>query len=154
MLFNKGVGGRMQEVMMQLKIIVGAAFSGIAYLLGGFDSLIQTLAIFVIMDYVLGVIAAGKKEELNTQKGLWGIIKKFALFCLVAVAVQLDTLNGLTDIPVIRTAVIIPLIGNEGLSILKNLDVIGIWIPENIKKALEAAENISEGNGEKWRIKQ
>lgn len=144
----------MQEMITHFKVLLGVGCSGISYLLGGFDSLIQTLAIFVIMDYILGVIAAGRKEELNTQKGLWGIIKKFALFCLVAVAVQIDTLNGFTDIPVIRTAVIIPLIGNEGLSILKNLDVIGIWIPENIRKALEAAENISEGNGSKWRIKQ
>ena len=111
--------------------IIAEAFSGV---LGGWDAWLQTLVLFVVLDYISGIMAAAVQKKLNSEIGFRGIVKKVFIFILVAVAFKLDMLFG-TD--VIRIAVIGFYLGTEGLSILENAGKANLPLPEFLTKALQ-----------------
>ena len=59
-----------------LSIITSAIAGGIEYVLGGLDSLIYALAVFVILDYISGVLMAIQQKKLSSKIGFSGIAKK------------------------------------------------------------------------------
>ena len=133
-------------------ILTGFGFigTGLVSLLGGWDKALQTLLIFIVIDYITGLIVAGvfKKSAktttggLNSTIGLKGIFKKVGEFILVVVATLLD---GVLGLEVIRYTVIIALIANEVLSIIENLGLMGVPIPKIVKKAIDI---LNERGGE------
>jgi toxin secretion/phage lysis holin len=129
-----------------IKLLFGGCISGLSYLVGGLDIFIEVLATFVLIDYVTGVLAALKEGKFDYKKGLWGIITKLCLFVIVILAVKLDMIatGYFTDLPIIRTAVIIPLIGNEGFSCVDNMERLGANVPEPLKSALVKAREYKE----------
>lgn len=133
-------------------ILTGLGFIGTGFvsLLGGWDKALQTLLIFIVIDYITGLIVAGifRKSAktptggLNSTIGLKGIFKKVGEFILVVVASLLDGVLGLS---VIRYTVIIALVANEVLSIIENLGLMGVPIPKIIRKAIDL---LNEKGGE------
>ncbi|MGS0765903.1 phage holin family protein [Syntrophomonas curvata] len=121
----------------QLKTAVGlmsAVVTGaIAQVLGGWDMWLQALVLFVVLDYITGLMAAAIEKKLRSEVGFRGVMKKVFIFCLVAVAFQADMLLG-TEI--IRVAVIGFYLGTEGLSILENAGRAGLPLPEALRNAL------------------
>jgi len=132
-----------------LLTIIGVVGSGIIYLLGGWDMALQTLIIFMAVDYITGLVVAGvfRKSEktengaLSSKAGLQGIAKKIMTLLMVLVAVRLDILTG-TDY--IRDAVIIALCGNELISIIENAGLMGVPIPRKLKEAIEVLSRKEE----------
>ena len=121
----------------QLKTMVGFASAvvtgAIAQVLGGWDMWLQALVLFVVLDYITGLMAAAIEKKLSSEVGFRGIIKKVFIFCLVAVAFQADILLGTS---IIRVAVIGFYLGTEGLSILENASRAGLPVPEKLKETL------------------
>lgn len=133
----------------------GAIGSFIAQLLGGWTSDLQTLLIFMSVDFVMGLIIAGvlnkstKTETgaLNSSAGFKGLCKKGFTLLIVLVANQLDSVMG---VEYIRTAVIIAFIVNETISIVENAGIMGIPIPSVLTKAIDILKTKSEeSDGEK-----
>ena len=122
------------------------SFTGLStvliYLLGGLDIALQSLLVFIIVDYLTGIAKSYVSSSLNSQKGLKGIVKKLGILCLVIVANILDHMAG--DTGLIRTTIIYYLVANEGLSILENLAQMDIVVPEFLKKRLEQVKQQSE----------
>lgn len=114
-----------------------AALGGaLGAVLGGWDGFLYALIVFVVVDYLTGVMVAILKKELSSSVGFHGIFKKFVIFTLVAVGHIIDAYiiqNG----SVIRTAVIFFYLSNEGISILENVSMIGLPVPEKLKDVLE-----------------
>lgn len=118
--------------------IVGAYVSSV---FGGWDESMTTLIIFMLFDYITGLIVAGifKKSTktldggLESKAGFKGLIKKFAVLILVLVACRLDAILG-TDY--IKDCVIIAFIANETISITENIGLMGVPLPNAIKKAI------------------
>lgn len=124
--------------------IVGAGLGGVCgYLFGGWDNTFQVLLVFVIVDYISGLMAAGYNKELNSKVGFKGIAKKIIIFFMVALAVQIDKLIGV-DSHVIRMATCFFYVANEGLSILENGGKLGVKYPSALKKTLEQLKEKSE----------
>jgi toxin secretion/phage lysis holin len=121
--------------------IGGAIMTGAAYLLGGFDNALLTLAIVMALDYVTGVCKAVKHKKLNSKAGLLGILKKFGYLVIVALSVIIDHLAG--DTGAIRTMVIYFFVANDGLSILENWGAMGLPLP---KKLFEVLEQLKSDN--------
>ena len=117
------------------KILVGIGGGLASFLFGGWSALIQTLVLFIVLDYVLAVIVAGIYGELNSKKGFKGIAKKVAILVLVAVAHQVDQVLG--DGSLIRDSVIFFYIANELLSILETVAKTNLPIPSVLKKAVD-----------------
>ena len=107
----------------------------ITYFFGGWDIAVITLLVFVIMDYVSGIICAVCFKELSSKEGFKGLAKKMFIIIILAVAVLLDRLmnNGAF---IFRTLVCYFYIANEGLSILENAIRLGLPVPEKIHSVL------------------
>jgi toxin secretion/phage lysis holin len=121
----------------------------IATALGGWDVGLQTLVIFMCIDYITGILVAGvfhksKKSEtgtLESRAGWKGLIRKGVTLLIVLVAVQLDKVIGSTFI---RDAVIIGFIANELISIVENAGLMGIPIPAVITNAIDVLQKKAE----------
>ena len=107
----------------------------IVSLFGGYDTLFKTFLIFIIIDYISGVLQAIYNKKLNSQTGAKGIVKKVGYILIVIIATAFDTLNGNTM--AIRNVIIYMFRANEGISVLENLSQIGILIPNILKNKLE-----------------
>ncbi len=127
--------------IMALFSAIGAAFS---FLVGGVDKLITALLIFVVLDYVTGLAAAWKAASLDSKKGFDGIKRKFIMLIIVIMAHWIDV--SIFGVSTCRSMVIFAYLGNEGLSIVENLDRMGYseYIPAFIRDKLVQLRNEKE----------
>ena len=129
-----------------MKFELSAALAGVAsvviYLFGGIDIAMQCLLIAVVIDYISGLIKAYNTKTLDSKIGFKGILKKVGILCIVCLAVLVDRLTG--ESGAIRTLVIYYFVANEGLSVLENLAIAGLPIPQSIRKALQALKKESK----------
>ena len=117
---------------------LAAALGAVAsYLFGGWDSAIQTLFVFVVIDYLTGVLASGKQGELSSKAGLKGIGRKCMIFMFVAMGHMADLHLSDGHAHLFRDGVITFFIANEALSITENAGKMGVPIPEPIRRAVE-----------------
>ena len=119
--------------IMALFSAIGAAFS---FLVGGVDKLVSALLVFVVLDYVTGLIAAWKTATLDSKKGFAGIKRKVVMLVIVIMAHWIDAC--VFGISTFRTMVVFAYLGNEGLSIIENLDRMGYgeYIPVFVRDKL------------------
>ena len=126
----------MNELWNTAQVIFAAIGGWLGYFLGGCDGLLIALVVFVAVDYITGVMCAVSDKKLSSEVGFKGIFKKVVIFALVAIGHIIDTYviqNG----SVIRTAVIFFYLSNEGISILENVSVLGLPVPQKLKDVLE-----------------
>ena len=116
----------------------------VTFLFGQWNDALTALAMFMLMDYITGVMAAYMKPQakLSSKRGLRGIVKKLALMTFVVFAHQLDLAVGQSIFCLLVTYA---LLGNEGLSIVENLSHCGVPIPKSIKEKLEQLAHEKEG---------
>ncbi len=122
--------------------VVAGIGSIITQWLGGWDLFLKCLIMFMTVDYITGILAAFIFHRSNkTQNGAAsskecykGIVKKLCMLALVGVSVAVDNISGAHYV---RDATVLFFIGNEGLSILENIGLMGLKYPEFIRKALE-----------------
>lgn len=105
------------------------------FLFGGADGLLIALVIFMVIDYLTGLLYGICSKTLSSKKGLLGFLKKFCIFLVVAVAHTLD-LYILNDSEILRNATIGFYIANDGISILENVAKLGIPLPQKLKDVL------------------
>ena len=122
--------------------IFGSIGSLLSFLVGGFDSVMIALLIFMVIDFLSGIILAlafknSKKTKnggLSSHAGIVGLTKKIFILFLVALATQLDIV---LETSFIRDGTVIGFISMEGISIIENASLAGLPIPRVIKDALE-----------------
>lgn len=121
---------------------LGVIGAGLSWAFGGWDSALVALLICMGVDYLSGSIVAlvfhnSNKSETgsyNSAYGLKGLCKKGMMLLFVLVAVQMDRLMGADYV---RDGVCIGFGLNEILSIVENLGLAGVPMPEVITRALE-----------------
>ena len=133
--------------MKEFWTIIQGKFTGlggwIGYYLGGCDGLIYALMMFVVIDYITGIMCAVADKKLSSNVGFKGIFKKVLIFLLVGVANIVDVyVLGRTG--VLRTAVIFFYLSNEGVSLLENAGHLGLPVPEKLKEVLEQLHDREE----------
>lgn len=129
----------MKEIVCAAVGIVGSAIS---CMLGGWDSALITLIIFMVIDYVSGLTVAGvfhastktDSGTLESRAGFKGLCRKGMIFLFVLIAYRLDLAIG-TDY--IRDTIIIGFMTNELISIVENAGLMGIPLPPVIKTAID-----------------
>ena len=112
----------------------------LGYFLGGLDGLMIALVVFVILDYVTGIMCAVIDRELSSSVGFRGIFKKVLILMLVGVAHIVD-LHVVRSGEALRSAVICFYLSNEGVSLLENAAHLGLPIPEKMKSILAQLHN-------------
>lgn len=131
---------------------IGIVGSTVAAAFGGWDAAMITLVSMMVIDYLTGVLVAGvfhnspKTENgaLESKAGWKGLCRKGMTLLIVLVAARLDIILGTGFI---RDAVIIGYIANETISIIENAGLMGVPIPEAIKKAIEVLQQKGENDG-------
>ena len=128
----------------EISTIAGLVGGFIATLLGGWDSALITLVIFMAIDFTTGLIAAalGKSKHswtgrLSSKAGWYGLAKKFCTLLIIVVAVRIDILIGTTYV---RDATCIGFCVNALLSIVENTSLMGVPYPDAIKKAIDVLQ--------------
>ncbi|HIQ81867.1 MAG TPA: phage holin family protein, partial [Candidatus Pullichristensenella stercorigallinarum] len=94
------------------------------------------LVIFVIIDYVTGIMCAINDRKLSSAVGFRGICRKVLIFLLVGVAHIVD-LHVVGSGSALRGAVVCFYLSNEGVSMLENAAHLGLPVPEKLKAILE-----------------
>lgn len=133
----------MKEFWNTVQLIFTVCGGWIGYFVGGCDGLIIALLIFVIFDYITGVLCAIADKKLSSSIGFKGICRKVLIFILVGIANILD-IHILGHERVLRTAIIFFYISNEGLSLTENAAHLGLPIPNSLKAVLEQLHDRSE----------
>jgi len=121
--------------------LVWGTFTGVAgtmatFLFGEWNNALQALAMFMLLDYITGVLAAymRPRAKLSSKKGLRGIAKKLTLISLIVAAHQLDLAIGQNVFCLLFTY---SMLGNEGLSIIENAAYCGVPVPASLREKLE-----------------
>ena len=123
--------------------IIGAAISK---WFGGWDAALTTLVIFMALDYLSGIIVAGVFHKSKKSKGAglkstigWqGICRKGITLAIVLIACRLDLLLNTSYI---KDAVVIGFCANELISIVENAGLMGVPMPNAIKKAIDVLKS-------------
>ena len=110
---------------------IGLIGGAIAALFGGWDTALQTLVIFMAIDYITGLVVAGvfhaspktKTGALESKAGWKGLIRKGETLLIVLVACQLDAVIG---------------------GIVENAGLMGLPIPAAITKAIDILKQRAE----------
>lgn len=137
----------MKEFWNTIQLVFTAVGGWLGYFLGGCDGLLYALLVFVVADYITGVMCAVSDHKLSSEVGFKGICRKVLIFLLVGIANILDV-QVIGTGSILRTAVIFFYISNEGISLLENAGHLGLPIPEKMKDVLEQLHDRSE-KGEK-----
>lgn len=133
---------------------IGVIGSGIATVFGGWDAALQTLIIFMIIDYISGLAVAGVFHKstktdtgtLESKAGFKGLCRKGMTLLIVLIGARLDLSIG---VDYIRDAVCIGFMANEAISIVENAGLMGIPIPSVISKAIDILTKKSESEVKK-----
>ena len=141
---------------MKYKIFTALALAGsaLAELFGGWDKALQTLVLFMVLDWITGgILLPGVFQKspksangaMESRAGWKGLCRKAMTLFYVLIAVRLDMLMG-TDY--LRDAVCIGFIANEALSIVENAGLMGVPLPSMLKKGIDVLKVSAEKGGD------
>lgn len=146
-----------------LKGTVTAVFSFLSSILGVLAVPVCLMVACNVIDYVTGLLAAKYRDQnIDSYKGLRGIIKKVCMWLLVVVGAVVDALLAYSAETVgialpftflVACVVSIWIVCNEIISILENIGDIGVELPpfleglvKNIKRQVEEKADMDEEN--------
>lgn len=125
----------MKEVWAIIQGFLTTIGGFLGWFLGGLDGLMYALVVFVVIDYLTGVLCAVADKTLSSSVGFKGIARKILIFGLVGVGHILDAYI-IGDGNMVRTAVVFFYLSNEGVSLLENAAHLGLPVPEKLKEVL------------------
>lgn len=140
----------MKELWNTFQAVIAALGGWLGYFLGGCDGLLYALIVFVVLDYITGVLCAIADRRLSSAVGFKGICRKVLIFALVGVANILDV-HVIGTGCVVRTATIFFYISNEGVSILENAANLGLPVPKKVKEVLKQLHEGAESEDDNER---
>lgn len=108
----------------------------LGWFLGGLDSLFYALIAFVALDYITGILVAIHNKKVSSEIGFNGICKKILIFIIVSMGNIIDKyILGAGS--ALRTLLLMFYLSNEGISILENMGLMGLPIPQKLKDVIE-----------------
>ena len=144
--------------MEKIKIAIIGFFAVMTSWLGTLAIPVYILVACNVIDYVTGITAACvRKEQVSSYKGILGIAKKVFMYLLIVVGVFIDlmlqymfkNLNIPISLPFIVGCIVACwLVLNEMLSILENLNEIGVPMPPFLMPLVERIKGTVEKKGD------
>ena len=122
------------------------AFAGglLAWIYGGLTVYMGVLVVLMCCDYALGVSRAIITRELSSNAGFKGLLKKCSILVVVGVGALLD--NHLLNVNLFKDVVCCYYIANEAISVLENIALLGVPIPQRLKDILIQLKSKGELN--------
>ena len=130
-------------IWAKIQAAITALGGWLGYFLGGMDGLLIALLVFVVLDYVSGVMRAISEKKLSSAIGFKGICRKVLIFALVGVGHVLDT-HVVGTGSALRSAVICFYFSNEAISLFENAAHLGLPVPDKLRDILSQLHNRSD----------
>ncbi|MDO4490742.1 MAG: phage holin family protein [Lachnospiraceae bacterium] len=128
--------------------VVGCIGAAVSNAFGGWSSALTTLCICMMIDYITGVALAVFWQKSNKGDGSFssvcgmrGLIKKFMLLVIVYLAYRMDLMIGSSYL---KDGVSIAFVVNEAMSIIENAGLMGVPIPDILKKGISVLKDKEE----------
>ena len=99
------------------------------------ENLFMIFFIAIVIDFITGVLVAGKEGKLKSRTCSNGIFRTMGEFIVLTVFLCLDYL--IPSISFMLSTFILGFLFKEALSIIENLIRLDVYIPSSIKKMLE-----------------
>lgn len=141
-----------------IKLAISSIGAYLSNKLGILFPILMLLMFVMVVDYSTGMIKARYLGEIESRKGMWGVIKKAMYAVVVSVAMISDwiIINVAERIGVniplttfFGLLVAIWLIVNECISILENLIKLEVPMPNFLKSLVSRLKIVVEGQGDK-----
>lgn len=148
----------MEKIIHKMNTLWGAAVALFTSTIGEFWYLFIAFMALNIVDYITGIIKAKFTHTENSNKGLIGIIKKVGYWIVIVIAffVSLSFKKigvklgiDLAFMEIMGWFTLATFIINETRSILENLIIIGVDIPQFLINGLEVADKLIDKNIDK-----
>ena len=127
-------------VWVKVQMAFAAIGGWLGYFVGGADGLLVTLLVFMVLDYITGVMCGIVDKKLSSAVGFKGLVRKMLIFALVGVGHVVD-MHVIGTGGALRSAVICFYLSNEGLSMLENATHLGLPVPDKLKSILAQLHN-------------
>ena len=123
----------------KLKVFLLVLYSWFAYAVGGFDLMVQSMYILLMLDFVLGFMVAWQSHTISKKKMQLGIVKilTYSMTLIVIHYADIATLSADIAGVWIREIGVWYLAINEALSCLKHLSTFGVPLPKLLIQKLE-----------------
>ena len=131
----------MDKYFNDISIVFGLVGGFICSFLGGWDMLLKSIVILVILDYITGLLKSIYNKKLSSNTGFRGLIKKIIIFIVIATAYVIQ--GVLESVIPLREITIVFFICNEAISLLENASEF-VPIPEKLKDVLIQLRKESE----------
>lgn len=126
----------MQNTALNIvKTGIATCLGFISWFLGGFDGMVLTLIIFMVVDYITGVMLAIQNKRVDSKVGFKGISRKVLELLFIGMASVLDTYLIGGNSPM-REVIISFYIANEGISVIENSAKLGLPVPKKLVEIL------------------
>ena len=126
----------MKTSLLTINSCCGAIGAFLGWYLGGLDDFLYALLIFMVVDYLTGILCAINEHQISSEIGFRGLTRKILILVLVGIANVLD-IHLLKNGSAIRTATIFFYISNEGISLRENASRLGLPVPDKLKSVLQ-----------------
>jgi len=127
------------KILWGLGLIIGFLFGTVSH------ELLIAMLFVQLLDVFTGLLVGGKGGKIRSDRLRRGIATKTGYWVLVVLANIADVILFDRQ-PIVKTAVLFSLIGNEALSIIENLALLDIFIPATLVKYLEKVKDKGENN--------
>lgn len=142
--------------MKKLVELLAAAGGAIVSFFSDLPPIMWVLLAVMTIDYLTGIICGLMGKSQKTENGgvsssaaFKGLLKKVLILLAVILAALVDRAIGMTaniQFEAVAAATCLWFVASEGFSIIENMALMGIPIPNILKQALEVMK--SKGNGE------
>lgn len=101
---------------------------------GGLDLLFKILLLFMALDYLTGFMKGVTNQKLSSIIGWRGLMKKIGTLIAIIIAHQMDQIS---NTQVFRVTIMTFFVANEGISVVENLNALGVPIPKFMSSTLK-----------------
>ena len=136
------------KVLQKINLVWGGIVTVLSAIFGDFWFLFLAFLLLNVADYVTGILKARFTKTENSNKGLHGIVKKVGYWVVIAIAFFIalcfNEMGGLLGVnlafvELLGWFTLATFIINEIRSILENLVILGVDVPQFLIKGLEVA---------------
>ena len=131
--------------------VCGICGSAVSYLFGSWTASMTTLCIFMVLDFITGIVTAAvfktspKSEggSLTSHAAFEGLVKKVMILVFVLIGARLDMI---LELHIIRDGVCSAFIVSELISVTENAGLMGLPLPTAVKRAIDLLKNREDTN--------
>lgn len=132
------------EDVFKIDVIISVIVGVVSFLIGGIDELFIVFFVIMCVDLMTGILKAINLNIFSANQMKNGIIKKMAYILALIVVSQLDLILG--DEYGVRSMALFTFITNETMSIIANIEDLGVEFPKFITVIIDTLRKKGELN--------